>query len=44
VGRIDLSIEEQPATEARYAEGASETALLIPKPPEFTGREACSHD
>jgi hypothetical protein len=34
----------QPAAEARNAEGASEVALLIPRPPELIGRDACFHE
>src|SRR5260221_12945010 len=32
-----------PAAEAKYAHGASLTALRIPKPPHLTGRVAWSH-
>ena len=32
----------QPAAEARKAEGASWIALLTPRPPDATGREACA--
>ncbi len=34
---------EEPAAEAKNAEGASWTALRIPRPPNYTGREACVH-
>ena len=34
-------VEEQPAVEARKAEGANRAALLIPIPPKVMGREAC---
>ena len=32
---------EQPAAEAKKADGASWTVLRIPRPPSLTGREAC---
>ena len=38
------TIGEQPAAEARKAEGASMVALRIPSPPELTGKEACSQE
>jgi hypothetical protein len=39
-GRIRLQVEEEPVTDARNAEGARVTTLLIPKPPEATGKLA----
>ena len=35
-------VQEEPAADAKYAEGASKTTLLIPRPPEVIGREACN--
>ena len=42
-GRICLVRGAQPAAEAKNAEGASWTALLIPMPPKETGRDVWSH-
>ena len=42
-GRICLVRVQQPAAEARKAEGASVTALQTPRPPCETGSDACSH-
>ena len=39
-GRIWWMRSVEPATEARKAEGASWTALLIPTPPDHTGSDA----
>lgn len=39
VGRIWLTRVEEPAAEAKKADGASCAALQIPSPPCFTGRE-----
>ena len=35
-----LEMEEEPAADAKKADGASIAKLLIPNPPEFTGKEA----
>ena len=40
VWRIKETKSEQPAADAKKAEGASCAALLIPNPPDRTGREA----
>ena len=42
VWRIKENGSEQAAADAKKVEGASCTALLIPNPPDFNRREACS--
>jgi hypothetical protein len=39
-GRIILERKEEPAVDAKKAESANMAKLLIPNPPEFTGKEA----
>ena len=41
IGRIFWEIQELPAADARNAEGASMAKLLIPKPPDLMGKDAC---
>ena len=43
LGIIWATRVEEPAADARKAEGASWTALLMPSPPFLTGREAWGH-
>ena len=43
VGGCDGPDPKEAAAEERKAEGASCTALRIPSPPAFTGRDACFH-
>ena len=42
-GEIRLQRTDDPLTEARKADGAKETKLLIPRPPEATGKLVCTH-
>ena len=42
-GRMEFWSDSIDATEAKKAEGASVTALLIPKHSALTGRLACDH-
>ena len=42
-GKIWRTRSEEAAAEAKKAEGASCTALRIPGPPNFTGKDACVH-
>ena len=42
-GRIRFWSDSVDTAEAKKAEGASFTALLIPKPPALTGGLACDH-
>ena len=41
--RMEFWSSSVDAAEAKKAEGASVTALLIPKPPALTGRLVCDH-
>ena len=35
-------VEEEPAADAKYAEGTNKATLLIPRPPEVIGRDSCN--